>query len=477
MLDRRQFLFAGAAALSVRSTLARDTQPAACAEICARIPDYPRLFTLTELQQRIDNLQRLHPALMSRRVIGASKKGMPIELVSVGQGRRSALLVAGLHPNEPVGSLSADFLMTELCRNEALRRQLDFTWHFINPVDPDGMRLNESWLRRPLTLERYVSGLFRPALARQAEYTFPLQVDSFSFDDSVPENMAWRKALELTKPQLQYTQHNADYGGAFFLTSAPDADLERALRALPAQYGVSLNRVGEPMAEIEPRAEGVFSLPMPALMLAPLAGKGSSASEFRRHWPAGDSSTSYASRYGTFSFSAEVPFWDDARIANHDPSDWTLAKVLREFIGWNVSAAALVAQWEPKLAMNPSEPELAYALAEYSNATPTRLAQVEAMLSTGKLERVKLTVADAAMYRTTLRLSLLRPVSFLSQLARAWPEEKFGEAKDQAEAFIARHLAEMRAEAELRTIALRSLVAIQVSAGLMAAAATNRRSG
>jgi hypothetical protein len=312
--------------------------------------------------------------------------------------------------------------------------------------------------------------MFRPALVRQPEYTFPLQVGALSFMDSPPENIAWRKALALTRPALQYTQHNADYGGAFFLTSAANPDFERQLQALPSRFGVALSRVGEPMAEVAPRSEGVFALPLPTQWLN--ARKGASADELRSIWSAGDSSTSYARRYNTFSLSAEVPMWDDARVANHEPSDVTVGSALREFKQWNAEAMQLICRWQPKLTTRSRESELAYSLNEFAQAAAGRQAHLEQLLASGKLDGARLSIADGAIYRTTLRLSVLRPISYLTQLADA--DSTIASAAEQGRAFLSEQVAAMRAEAEWRLVSLRSAVAIQVAAGLLAAQAIGR---
>src|SRR5690349_5655047 len=77
--------------------------------------------------------------------VGRSSEGRPIDLVTVGHGRRRVLLIGVPHPNEPIGTLTIDFLTRALCEDDALRAALDVTLHVVPVADPDGLVLNEGW--------------------------------------------------------------------------------------------------------------------------------------------------------------------------------------------------------------------------------------------------------------------------------------------------------------------------------------------
>src|SRR5262245_23556503 len=113
-----------------------DLQP-----LLARVPDYTEFFTLDELRARTRALIAEFPGVARLVTAGASAEGRPIELLTVGHGRRPVLLVGVPHPNEPIGTLTIDFLTRLLCEDEALRSQLEVTL-FAVPVDePDGLVL------------------------------------------------------------------------------------------------------------------------------------------------------------------------------------------------------------------------------------------------------------------------------------------------------------------------------------------------
>jgi hypothetical protein len=479
MFNRRQLILAGALLPACRSAderagRARVTDDAGSWDLPASVPDYSALFTLRELRERVHRLRVRHPALVRVQTLGLSKRGEPIELISLGSGRRSALLIAGMHPNEPLGSLTSDFLLEFLIREQRLRETLDFTWHFINPIDPDGMQLNESWFKGQLTPERYFGGFFRPALARQAEYTFPLDVASVRFDTVVPENMAWRRAIELTKPQLQYTLHNAEFGGAFFLTSQAFPELERQLQSLPAAFGLALNSVGEPLSDLPQRAEGIFALPLPAQMIGAIASKlqGASAAQVRSFWPAGDSSTAYASRFGTFSLSTEAPYWDDARVFDASPSNWTLAGIIVDYLRWNEEGADLLERCGAWLdAAEGARSEHVYALREHLTSWRGRATRLRAALDAGAFDTRPLSVREAALYRTTMRLTVLRPFAIIVRITEGLHAQPVlpAHAAEEAHALIRKHLRDVRAESDLHRVPLRASVGVQAAAALVTA--------
>lgn len=260
--------------------------------------------------------------------LGRSRTGRPIPLISVGEGPLSALVVGAPHPNEPTGCLT---ILRMLARFAAMAEPPivpGWQWHFIPAIDIDGVALNAGWLSESPALETYLAHFYRPPFRLQPEYGFPLDLPQYSFSTETPENACWKKALEMTKPDLQCSLHGADSGGAFFILSAEHRDLADRLTPLPASFGVSLNAVGEPFAEMAVFQPGVFSFPSVAAIIEGGIRHGSKPKTF---WNAGDSSAGFAAeRFGTFSLTCEVPLWRDAREGDSRLSDRTLGEVVDE---------------------------------------------------------------------------------------------------------------------------------------------------
>jgi len=124
-------------------------------QIAADIPDYPVFLSVDELHASSRRLVQEYPDLASIRAVGQTRRGDPIELLSIKGGPQQAFVFGGPHPNEPIGTMTLEYLTRRLCQDEALRRELGFTWHFIKAIDADGMRLNEGWFKGPFTPTNY----------------------------------------------------------------------------------------------------------------------------------------------------------------------------------------------------------------------------------------------------------------------------------------------------------------------------------
>jgi len=115
--------------------------------LLARVPDFQEFLTLEELRASSQRLVAEFPGVARLETVGASAEGRPIELLTIGRGARPALLVGVPHPNEPIGTLTLEFLCRLLCEDPELRARLDATVHVIKIADPDGLVLNLGWFK------------------------------------------------------------------------------------------------------------------------------------------------------------------------------------------------------------------------------------------------------------------------------------------------------------------------------------------
>jgi hypothetical protein len=280
---------------------------------------YGRLMGPDALDAELHHIAAQSLGAATLETVGVSRSGRPIQMLSIGNGERSALMVAGAHSNEPSGPVAACTLAARLVAAPALRDALGYRWHFVACIDPDGLAMNEGWLadRSP---QAYFEHYFRPALHRQGEYSFPLTSGNYKFDQQPPENDAWCEALERTRPVLHIDTHNSDMAGVFYVASQSKG-LGPKLATDTAAAGLLLNVVGEPfgevfssMQEFGPGYWGFMDIPK-------LAKAG--------HWSAGNNSALYAAeRYGTFSLIAEAPLWDDHRLRDHSISPFNLGDAI-----------------------------------------------------------------------------------------------------------------------------------------------------
>src|SRR5262250_3802715 len=131
-------------------------------ELLARVPDYREFLTLEELAASSRALVDAYPGLARLEVVGMSREGRPIELLTLGHGRRPVLLLGVPHPNEPIGTLTLEFLCRLFCERDDVRAELDATLHVIKVADPDGLVLNEGWFKGGFSPLRYALEYYRP---------------------------------------------------------------------------------------------------------------------------------------------------------------------------------------------------------------------------------------------------------------------------------------------------------------------------
>ena len=121
--------------------------------LARRLGSVPELVDFPFVDELVGQARRLaesYPEVASIARVGSSRLGEPIEALRVtGDGPLEALVFGGVHPNEPIGGLTALHLAESLCTDPELRHGLGYSWTVIPCIDPDGMRLNEGWFKGP----------------------------------------------------------------------------------------------------------------------------------------------------------------------------------------------------------------------------------------------------------------------------------------------------------------------------------------
>jgi hypothetical protein len=290
------------------------------------VPEIAVFSTADELVEELTRLHALHPEATSLRRVGTSRLGDPLLCLTIGSAGAEALVFGLPHPNEPIGGLTALHLARRLCEDDALRERLGHRWHVVACIDPDGLRLNEGWLKGPFTREHYARNFYRPAGDEQIEWTFPLDYKTAYFDEVLPETAALMRLIDQVRPALMCSLHNTEVGGAYYYLSRPEPELYGVLQEIPERLGLSLDR-GEPESPSIARfADGIFRMPdIESLYDYHVEHDDPLPEKF-----GGNSSHSYTRPYGTLTLLSELPHWDDARVSDSSPSTTSYADVLRE---------------------------------------------------------------------------------------------------------------------------------------------------
>jgi hypothetical protein len=291
-------------------------------EALRSIPEFGTIPGVDELNREFAEIAAKAGTALRR--IGTSRLGEPLWALTVGTGPAQAVVFGGVHPNEPIGALTAIHLARTLVNDAALRGSLGYTWHIVPCIDPDGARLNEGWFDGPFTRGHYARHFYRPAGYEQVEWTFPFSYKDAYFDRMMPETVALMRLIDDTKPAFMCSLHNGEHGGVYYYVSRETPGLYEHLQAIPGALNLPLD-TGEPeMPYIEPLADAVFRMSRSeeAYDFAEAAGLDPSELD------AGGSSSAYAEKYGTLSLVTEVPYWSHPDADDTSPSGQNYADVL-----------------------------------------------------------------------------------------------------------------------------------------------------
>jgi hypothetical protein len=181
--------------------------------------------TAEQARPAIEEACAAHPDLATHHEIGTSEAGRPIDAVTLGRGSRRVSLIAGNHPDEPVGAETLRHLIVEGLRP---RDRLDelferFTFCIVPHVNPDGEANNWPWMRDWPDPLSYIRHADREPPGRDVEFGYP---------DMRPENRAVAGFLREHAP---FEMHGSLHGmavadGAWLLIERHWIDRTKALR-------------------------------------------------------------------------------------------------------------------------------------------------------------------------------------------------------------------------------------------------------
>jgi hypothetical protein len=288
-------------------------------QIARDVPDYPVFLTIDELTASTHQLHADYPGLTELRTVGETRRGDPIELLTIEGGERQAFIFGGPHPNEPIGTMTLEYLTRRLCEDETLRGELGYTWHFIKSIDADGMRLNEGWFKGPFTPTNYARHYFRPAMFDQVEWTFPIEYKTLKFDQPLPETKTLMRVIDEVRPTLLYSLHNAGFGGVYYYVSDPCEPLYNTFHTIPEWFNLALD-LGEPeVPYADLFAPAIYRIV--AIQAAYDYLERNGAPDPAAVIQSGTSSADYAAKYGTFFLVVEMPYFDDPRVNSQQATD------------------------------------------------------------------------------------------------------------------------------------------------------------
>ncbi|CAF1643286.1 unnamed protein product [Adineta ricciae] len=381
------------------------------------VPDYSRFFTVNELFNHSHATAMNHTDLVRYQIIGYSRNGEAISMLTISNGSKSLLLYACPHPNEPIGSLLIDFLLNNLFNYSKLLTK--YTWHLIPCIDPDGTRLNEGWFNGPFTIRNYARYFYRPRTEEQVEWTFPITYKNYSWRTPSNETQALMYAIRTTQPDLVYGLHNSGFGGMYYYISQPLVDVFPQLEQLPSALSLFLAKGEAEAPWVTEYAPAIFSpLSLPRLY---------DYYETYTHidpktmMSGGGTSFDYLNGLGlnkTIFLMAELPYFQSASITN----DTIIPNVTRRDVllqgldkdnQSNIVLMHLLEQIKPAMTIDSSFYRASRSLLEIYNATAA--SRREAVLNNNST----LVPATVASRTDALYISVFYKMLIASMLNRA----------------------------------------------------------
>jgi len=433
-------------------------------KILQAIPDYQDFLTLDELHRSSARLVEEFSQLARLQVIGASAEGRPIELLTIGRGKRTALFLGAPHPNEPIGTLTLEFLSRLLCERSDLREQLDCTFLIVKASDPDGLALNEGWFKGAFSPLKYALNYYRHPQDEQVEWGFPIHYKTLHFTTPPAETRAVMQLMEQHRPVFLSSLHNASFCGVYFYLSRRLPALFPQLHQLVADHALPLHN-GEPeVPYIQAWDKAIY----------PLFGAREGYDFLEKnlgedpapYFSTGTSSDDYLKKLvpQALSLICELPYYTDPILEETTPAGISRREAMAE--GMRRTEATVRILESHFLALYDQLPQnrLFHSVAEYLRRTPKRLAAQRKSLEAPEYTE-EATRAQAFDVRVCRSFHCLLYLGELYRLAMAVGE------KDRAEEMrmhIVERMAQIEGESTLQILPLRKLVAIQAGSSLLA---------
>ncbi|WP_322900202.1 M14 family zinc carboxypeptidase [Actinacidiphila rubida] len=242
------------------------------------------------------------PGTCRLREVGRSRAGRPLLMLTVGQGPRNVLVVAGPHANEAaVGGATVLRLAARMAEIRERGEDDGSAWHFVLCIDPDGAALNEPWLPGPYTLRGHYEHFFRPCSAEQPEW---LPHDEDAQPPVLPETRALLGVLDALRPVLQCSLHGIDIGGSFVQLTSDVPGVPERIGKSAAELDIPLESGSSDAFQWPSPGPGVYVMPPTN---DPAAGDGA------------HSTWAHAQRYDGVTAIVEVPMWACDRSADTTP--------------------------------------------------------------------------------------------------------------------------------------------------------------
>ena len=234
-----------------------------------------------------------------------------------------ALVFGGVHPNEPIGGLTAFTWPSRWVHDPDFAPRLGYSWTVIPCIDPDGMRLNEGWFKGPFAAAIMAGTFTGRRRTNKWSGHFPFSYKKAYFDGVMPETLALMRQIDDLRPTLMCSLHNGELGGVYYTSRAVPPCTAAPCNPGPAGPAPRPGRARSPVRAAAHPAIFTMIRSEDSYDFAEAAGVDPTARS------GGASSASYAARHGTLTLISELPYWVDRRASRLEPSSERYCDLLK----------------------------------------------------------------------------------------------------------------------------------------------------
>jgi hypothetical protein len=441
-------------------------------EIIDSVPDYEEFLTVDELNSSSERLaeEYRHVEIIEA---GVSTEGERIKCLRIGDGPRNALLFGFPHPNEPIGSMTLEYLSRRLAEDDGLREELGYTWYIVKCIDPDGARLNGGWFKEEFSPLTYALNYYRPPGKSQVEWTFPIDYKTLHFHTPIPETQALMRIIDEHRPDFMYSLHNAGFCGVYWYVGKEVPSLYPRFHSLVRDQGLPLH-MGEPETPyIEKLDDAIFRM-FGAEEGYDFLGEHSDEDPATIR-QSGTSSHGYLrSACDGFTLVCEMPYYYDERVMDDSPSDVERREAVLGGIRWGEELYQFLRPRFDKISVKADKSSRLHAtVSDYLENFEKRNAPRRKHAETTEEYEGRATVAQEFDSRVSTKFySMLRmgmTLRVADQALASGPDRELEAVREEIHARLLETNEAVAKEAEIEVIPIRKLVRIQLGSGLLIA--------
>jgi len=430
------------------------------------VPHFDQFKLVDELEEASRGLAKKYAAVVEHRTIGRSSEGKPITALVIGEGDHSVFMYGFTHPNEPIGSLTIEYLASKLAASADLRRNFGCRFILAKAIDVDGARLNEGWFQGPFNPLTYAENYYRPPPNEQAEWTFPIEYKTLHWRTPNPETRAIKTIVDEFRPEFTYILHNADFCGVYYYLSHELPSAYAELKSIPGSHGLPLHK-GEPPDELYLKSldEGIYHdygvTDEYEFLSKTLRGDPATKIDYGT-----DCYEYIRQKYDGFCLTCELPYFYDERITDPTPTRSRRGDLLLDSLKIEADTRNLIKQVLEECDELLNAKSRIYRSIHYLVDSWSDIEQTTRTHSEDKAFGRPATVAEAFDLTVLKRFSQMPILGMMERLLKEAEakrgDQKLSQLREKVHSRLLRQNAETTRESTPRVIPIQTLVRIQL---------------